>query len=76
MAGQGWMVAQAGAEQGTAADALQRPLRCRFQARLSAGVSRRKYGIRVHIRAQFDIESKSEAGTSVPIPGRYCHGDH
>jgi hypothetical protein len=39
MAGQGWMVAQAGAEQGTAADALQRPLRCRFQARLSAGVS-------------------------------------
>jgi hypothetical protein len=28
------------AEQGTAADAFQRPLRSRFQARLSAGVRR------------------------------------
>src|SRR6266850_6806577 len=43
-------------------------------APLNSNVSRRKYGIRSHIRAQFDIESKSQAGTSIPIPGRCCHG--
>jgi hypothetical protein len=44
------------AEPGTGADALQRPLRSRFQARLSGSVSRQSQVARLRISAQIDVE--------------------
>jgi hypothetical protein len=68
------MQEQSAAEQGTAADALQRPLRFRFQARLSAGVGLRSDTPAVYEKGE--MYSPTHARLRVEWVGRVGRGCH